>query len=111
MDERGPILYNHLQSSFDKLLRSLEAAGKAKGGTYQELCRARKRCGINAREYVDILTLRSARARSKTPDLQDFWYSRSLECCLSHQDEPFVTNEGGWVEEIDYLDGLEGMVD
>ncbi|KAK6519063.1 hypothetical protein TWF281_003752 [Arthrobotrys megalospora] len=103
MDLRGPVLYNYLDSTFDKLLASLEARGKANGPTYQELCEARKRGGFNTEEYVDTLALMSTRNRSRTPDLQDFMFSQGLESWLWHQDVPSVENQG-WVEEINDFD-------
>ncbi|TGJ64848.1 hypothetical protein EYR41_008858 [Orbilia oligospora] len=109
MDMRGPILYFDLGAAFDSLSENLRRVEKTEGLAYRELYKAMKRSGIDTQEYIDILTVRSAE-RSRTPDLQDFMYTKGLESWLAHQDIPFGTNSGGFVGDIDYANGLEFMV-
>ncbi|KAF3923517.1 hypothetical protein ABW21_db0209309 [Orbilia brochopaga] len=106
MDRRGPVLYTCLDPTFDKLLRSLERAGKAKARAYQQLQKARKRCGVDTQQYVNMLA-----TTSMNLDSQDFWYSQGLDCWLAHQEVPLAVRGGGgggglggWVEEIDPSD-------
>ncbi|KAK6541066.1 hypothetical protein TWF694_008443 [Orbilia ellipsospora] len=105
MDLRGPVLYNHLDTFYDGLLESLDAAGRANSRGYQSLYKARKRGGIDASEYAHILALR--RSGTRTPDLQDFVYAQGLECWLYDQEVPFVAQQGGWVQEINYEDMID----
>ncbi|KAF3223324.1 hypothetical protein TWF106_005097 [Orbilia oligospora] len=97
IDLRGPVLYNYLDSTLDKLLQSFERAGKAKSRAYQELWKARKRGGFDLEGYANIL------AHSGNSDSQDYWYSQGLQSWLFHQDQDlrFGAKNGGWVEEIE----------
>ncbi|KAJ6259178.1 hypothetical protein Dda_6076 [Drechslerella dactyloides] len=97
MNQRGPVLYNCLDSIFEKLLRSLKMGGKTESRAYQTLYEARRRGGIDAERYADILALTSNRPR--TPDMGLLMYTQGLECWLAHKEVPFRTNLGGWVEE------------
>ncbi|KAK6525331.1 hypothetical protein TWF694_005474 [Orbilia ellipsospora] len=97
MNQRGPVLYNCLDSAFDKLFRSL-GTGKVKRRTYQILYDARKRSGVDPKEYVDILASIS-RNKSAISDMGLFMYSQSLETWLNHQEVSYEINQGGWVEE------------
>ncbi|KAK6506579.1 hypothetical protein TWF506_011485 [Arthrobotrys conoides] len=109
MNRRGPVLYFGLDSAFNNLFKPLQMAGYAQGRTYQELYKAMKRGGIDTQEYIDILTIRAAE-RSRTPDLQEFIYTQSLECWLAHEDIPFQPNNGGFIEDTDYADDLESTL-
>ncbi|EPS43364.1 hypothetical protein H072_2616 [Dactylellina haptotyla CBS 200.50] len=110
MNQRGPVLYNYLDSVLEKLLRSLERNRKAESAVYKMLYDAKRRGGIDAEIYADILKPTSI-DRPKTPDMGLFMYEQGLESWLAHRELPFETTLGGWVEEVNYADSEGELMD